>query len=302
MLPQLPEGDGLAARYPGDHDIDQDAAVVFADGFEDCSSVADLGKKWDVLIHAGNIRIAEEPANVNGGKRAVAFTVPKQEGGLAIDLSERLDKEHDVLFLRWYSKFDEGFLVPGGSVHNGGSISAKYFAGGRATPGVRADGQNKFLANFENATWAGKSPGPLLVYCYQPEQGGRFGDNFYPTGTVIPGSYTRSGEVTFGPDFVSRPDVTPELGRWYCYEYMMKANTPGKRDGRIACWLDGKLIADFPNLRLRDIDTLKIDRFGVGLYIASNSARANTKWYDDVVAAMSYIGPRVPADSELQRN
>ena len=74
---------------------------------------------------------------------------------------------------------------------------------------------------------------------------------------------------------------------------MVKANTPGQRDGRIACWVDGKLIADFPNLRLRDVEDLKIDCFGVGLYISPNTMRANKKWYDDVVAATSYIGPMV---------
>ena len=56
-------------------------------------------------------------------------------------------------------------------------------------------------------------------------------------------------------------------------------------------WLDGVLIADFPNLRLRDIADLKIDRFGLDLYIADNSARANRKWQDNVVAATRYIGP-----------
>ncbi len=297
MPPELPEGDGLAANYPGDQDIEQDPAVIFADGFEDCSSPADLPKKWDVLIHVGNMRITEEASNVNGGKRALAFTVPKQEHPLAIDLSKLLKEERDVLFLRRYTVFEKDFLVSGSS-HNGGSISARYFPDGRATPGIPADGRNKFLATFENASWSGKSPGALFVYCYQPEQGGKFGDNFYPSGTVFPGSATRSGAATFGPHFVSRPDVTPELGRWYCYEYMVKANTPGERDGRIACWFDGRLVADFPNLRLRDVDTLKIDRFGVGLFIGSNTARANTKWYDDVVAATSYIGPRVPTESE----
>jgi hypothetical protein len=33
MLSELPEGDGIAARYPGDLGIEQDPAVVFADGF-----------------------------------------------------------------------------------------------------------------------------------------------------------------------------------------------------------------------------------------------------------------------------
>jgi hypothetical protein len=56
-------------------------------------------------------------------------------------------------------------------------------------------------------------------------------------------------------------------------------------------WVDGKLIADFQNLRLRDVATLEIDRFDLGVYIANNTKRPNTKWVDDVVAATSYIGP-----------
>ena len=59
-----------------------------------------------------------------------------------------------------------------------------------------------------------------------------------------------------------------------------------------AAWADGRLIADFPNLRLRDVDTLKIDRFDLSLYIASNTARENRKFHDDVVAATAYIGPK----------
>ena len=57
--------------------------------------------------------------------------------------------------------------------------------------------------------------------------------------------------------------------------------------------MDGKLIADFPNLRLRDTENLKIDWFGIGLHIGSNKVRTNKKWFDDVVAATSYLGPIV---------
>jgi hypothetical protein len=85
--------------------------------------------------------------------------------------------------------------------------------------------------------------------------------------------------------------VIQKLGQWYCYELMVLANTPGKRDGRIACWLDGKLIADFPNLRLRDVASLKINHAALDLHIGSNRVRENRKWYDDVVIATSYIGP-----------
>jgi hypothetical protein len=101
--------------------------------------------------------------------------------------------------------------------------------------------------------------------------------------TSIPGD--------FGSEFIARPNVIPELGRWYSFEVMLHANTPGARDGRITCWIDGEVIADFPNLRLRDIDTLKIDRFGISLHFGRNPTRETRKWYDNVVAARAYIGP-----------
>jgi hypothetical protein len=57
----------------------------------------------------------------------------------------------------------------------------------------------------------------------------------------------------------------------YSFEFMVKANTPGQRDGRVAFWLDGQLIADFPNLRLRETTALKIDRFTLDIHVYSNN-------------------------------
>ena len=291
-LEKLPEGGtGVAAKYPGDRGIDKDPAVVFADDFETCSSAADLRKKWDVLVHERNLGIADGSANPNGGKKSLLFTIPKQNEPLSVAVDRTLNETRDALFMRWYMKFDKDWLVKGGSVHNGSSISSKYFDQGRATPGVRADGRNKFLANFECENSVGPAPGSLNVYLYWPEQGDKWGDHLYPSGTVIPNSYSRSGAATFGKEFVAGRDFTPQLDRWYCYESMLKANTPGRRDGRLAMWVDGKLVADFPNMRLRDVETLKIDRVGLGLYIAQNTERENRKWHDDVVVATSYIGP-----------
>jgi hypothetical protein len=73
---------------------------------------------------------------------------------------------------------------------------------------------------------------------------------------------------------------------------MVKANTPGKRDGRIAFWIDGALAGDFTNLRLRDVDTLKANQVSLGLYTKNGAIKSPcTMWYDDVVVATSYIGP-----------
>jgi hypothetical protein len=293
---QLPEGDmGIAAKYPGDTGIDKAPGVLFADDFEGCSSVADLRPKWDLLINETHLGITDGAADKDGHGKSLLLTIPKQDIPLDTGVAKLLTKTQNVLYLRWYEKFGAGWFVPSASVHNGATIASKYYDHGRATPGVRADGHNKFLVNFENENSVGDAPGNMNVYVYWPEQGERWGDHFFPSGKVMPASERRSGEATFGKQFVARPDFSPLLERWYCYEYMVKANTPGERDGRIAMWVDGKLIADFPNIRLRDDAALEIDRIGFDVYIAKNTDRPNRKWIDDVVAATSYIGPKTAA-------
>lgn len=284
----LPESnEGIAAKYPGDQDIDRDPSVLFHDDFESGTPQ----QKWDNVFHADNIRIVDGRANVHGGKKALEFTVPKQEAEVSNSLVKHLKAGHDVIFIRYYSKFGKGFDQLGSS-HNGAVLSALSPGLPFATPGILADGKNKFIASFED--WrddaATPSPGELNVYCYHPEQRSDYGDHFFPSGKVLPFSYKPGA---FGEHFTARPDITPELDRWHCFEFMLKANTPGQRDGRIAGWLDGRLVADFGNLRLRDTDALKINYAQVDLHIKSNTIRENKKWYDDVVVATSYIGPFV---------
>lgn len=286
----LPEGDeGIAAAYPGDAGIDADPAVVFFDDFEGYTVADDLWGRYDNVYQIDQIRFATEPQSRYAGAQALEFTVPQQEAELSNAVDKVVSPELDVLFLRYYSKFSTPFDVVGSS-HNGSSISAHYFVDGQATPGVPADGTNKFLVAYEN--WRGEpettSPGLLNVYVYHPEQRDDYGDHFFPSGLVLPNT---SLPFDFGPDFMPRPEVTPELDRWYCWEYMVQANTPGQRDGRIAAWLDGVLVADWTNLRLRDVGTLTIDRFGLSLHIGSNPNGEQKKWFDNVVAATSYIGP-----------
>jgi hypothetical protein len=288
----LPEGDqGIAVKYPGDKGIAGDPAVIFADDFESYGSGKDLARNWNAGVYH-NAEIEKTSANVFAGAQSLRFTSPKQAAELSNGVARTVSPERDLLYLRWYSKFDPAFDVVGSS-HNGGGISAHHYdKDGMATPGIPADGQNKFLIAYE--CWRGDekepNPGNLNVYVYHPEQRSMFGDHFFPNGDVMP-DISKPGN--FGRDFVKRPNIVPALGRWYAYEVMLRANTPGLRDGRIALWLDGKLIADFKNLRLRDIPSLTIDRFGLSLHIRSNTKAETRKWYDNVVAATSYIGPTV---------
>jgi hypothetical protein len=280
---------GLAARYPGDQGIEGDVDVIFADDFEDYRDAVELNERWDAVYQTQYVSISTDAENVYAGTQALQFTLPGQDEELSDATDKLVEPETDVLFLRYYSKFEPPYDVVGSS-HNGSSISAHYFVDGNATPGVRANGTNKFLVNLEN--WRGeaetRSPGLMNLYVYHPAQRDDYGDHFFPNGEVMPNT---SLPFDFGPDFVAREQFIPQLGRWYCYELMVKANTPGQSNGRLAFWIDGKLAGDFPNLRLRDTAALTIDRFGLSFHIKSNPNGESRKWYDNVVAARSYIGP-----------
>jgi hypothetical protein len=284
----LPEGNtGLASRYPGDTGIAADPAVVFADDFESYAGVAGLTSRWTRVFHTENMKIATEPGNYYAGSKGVELTVPRQSAEGVSTVIKAVSPGRDVLFLRYHGKFDPSLNAIGSS-HNGSAISGNY-----CCAGLKADGYNQFFVSYEAVRGEASvpSPGKLSVYVYHPDQRDVWGDHFFPNGVVSPFTATPGN---FGSSFVARPDVVPQLGRWHAYELMVKLNTPGQRDGRIAMWLDGKLVADFPNLRLRETTALKIDQFDVDLHVKSNTSSVARKWIDNVVAATSYIGPMTP--------
>lgn len=290
LLAAPPTARGIAQSYPRDQGIASDPDVLFADDFETYTDATELPKNWDAGVYH-KVRIATEPENVYAGKRALEFTLPQQRQEMSNEVARALSPTQDVVFLRYYTKFDPLFDITG-SCHNGVFLSGGYFPGGHATPGVRADGSNKFLASLES--WRDNdmqpSPGRLNVYVYYPEQRSQWGDHFFPSGEVLPLSYKPGN---FGDTFEPHTDITPHLGQWVCFELMVRANNPGRRNGRITVWMNGAVVADFPGLRLRDTDTLKMDRVDLAFHAASNPVREVRKWYDDVVVAKRYIGPMV---------
>jgi hypothetical protein len=290
----LPEGDtGIASHYPGDVGIRGDPQVIFFDDFESYAGTSGLGANWNAGVY-WYVDLMTDPANVYAGGKALQLTIPQQTAEVGSGVNRKVSPELDALFLRYYGRIESNFDKIGSS-HNGCSISAHYEdANGQATPGIPANGTNKYLVAYE--AWRGDaatpSPGDLNLYVYWPEQRSQWGDHIFPDGFIMPYDANHlTGD--FGPTFVPRPNVVPQLGRWYSYELMLKANTPGLRDGRVAMWLDGVLIGDFPNMRFRDIPSLTIDRFGISFHSNPGPDVTSRKWVDNVVAAKSYIGPLV---------
>jgi len=287
-LPPLPEGsNGIAGKYPGDAGIERDPAVVFFDDFE--AAALRFDNNW------GGINLNPSPENVHSGKHALETTLPyprpNKETGKGVNF--HFKEGFDLLHLRYYAKYGKNTELYHGATHNGGGMGATAPGVPEAEPGVPADGRRKFgiLLDTYRSTDDPKavSPGPLAFYVYHPEQRHRWGEHFFPSGKQFP--YGANPNY-FGPSFIPRPDLTPERDRWVCYELMVKANAPGQRDGRLAFWIDGRLAGDFPNLRLRDVSTLKINHFALGLYTMNEAIKGPCEmWFDDVVAATAYIGP-----------
>ena len=279
----LPEGNaGIAARYPGDVGIRGAPGVVFADDFEGYSTTNQLTQNWSSYYQGANTSIVTG-TGVNGSK-TVEFTLPVTGSEVSNALVKNLPMKQDTLFVRVYTKFAPGYHQTDG--HNGIRIAGNYTG-----PGRRPNGLDFFLTLMENSIYYGEArPGYTNLYIYHPEQRDVWGDHWYSDGKVLPFDATPGN---FGAGFVKRPNFIPLTDRWYSYELMVKLNTPGQRDGRVALWIDGVVVADFQNVRFRDVDTLKIDQIQLELHAKSNTSGADKKWYDNVVVATTYIGPIV---------
>ncbi|MEJ7636813.1 MAG: polysaccharide lyase [Singulisphaera sp.] len=84
-------------------------------------------------------------------------------------------------------------------------------------------------------------------------------------------------------------------GRWYSLEQGVELNVPGKNDGRIRVWVDGKLMLDVGGLVFRDDEALKIE----GIFFSTFFGGGDPTWatpkatHADFARFVSgrYIGP-----------
>jgi hypothetical protein len=294
FLTQTPALAQIAARYPGDKNIASDPAVIFADDFESYTNASQLATRWSKVAHVEHMRIATEPGNRFAGAKAVEMSLPISSKEVSTSLEKTVDT--DTLFVRVYEKWATNYHVTG-SNHNGISISGGTPAG-PGTP-APANGRGFFIFLLQNIL-SGRpgggttDPGFDQIYAYWPSQRSDFGDHWFPDGWVVPpgGKGDWLLYPAQYPDFRVMPNHLPQRNRWYCYELMVRANTPWLNDGEVKWWVDGKLTADFPDLKIRSIAGLRIDVAKILLH-ANRTTEVVKKYYDNVVIARNYIGPMV---------
>lgn len=280
----LRSADGLSAKYPGDVGIEKDPAVFFAEDFES----GDL-KQWDQV--RGSVVVTED--RPNAGRRCVQMTMTRGQntGGDAI---KWFRPGADAVYARLYVKFSPDYqychhFVWLGATHR----TNKWSAFGKA--GLKPDGTYYSTGMEPWFAW-GKNPPPgeLNLYTYFPDMepdrkmNKYWGNAFFPPG---PAKGQAAGEHR----------VIPQLDRWQCWEFMIQANSASdKAGGKQAMWLDGKLVGEFTGILWRSDPDLKVNCFWLEHYGYDEGdptkqfwRDSQTVWFDDVVVARQYIGPKV---------
>ncbi len=308
----LPQGFGIAAHYPGDAGLAGAPDVVFAEDFE-AENLADVLSRWNDAKNPrgeGLMLIEDGPAGAIG-QRALQITArPAQDTGG--HLYKRLSKELECAFARFYVKFPEPAGYVHHFVHMGGYRPPTNWPQGGA--GTRPRGDERITVGIEPFGFSGKYPPPGLwnFYVYWHEMKQSADGRFWGNGLQPP-----------------EPQVVP-VGRWQCVEVMIRLNeSADSHDGRLALWLDGKLVADFrqgaprgpwtglgfallhaggtpfEGFNWRTDTRLKINFFWLLHYVTPEALRRNRVddlqrenrvLFDQIVVASKYIGPIKPAD------
>ena len=275
--------EGLAAKYPKDAGIGRDKAVLFHDDFED----GKFGAKWDeVNRRKGRGATDETDPAAHESEKAIARGARsarvqlRKDGHEDVTFVKWLKPGHDELYMRHYVRYgkDYGYHSHGGSGFMADAGKGQFKGAGKAP-----DGDKFFWATLEPIgprDW--DPPGALIFYAYwwkmKPDgRGNHWGNWFQP-----------------------KPDQVPKLETWTCIEWRVKTNTVGQEDGELDCWIDGKKCGEFRKINWRSVDTLKLNKVQLSLWLEaqgyerSGGGTTRTVWYDDVVVATKYIGPKIP--------
>ncbi len=253
---------GLAAKYPGDEGIEKDEAVIFFTDYEDDSwKEGWTCSNWDLYS------LTDEPATVFSGRRSLQKRGPK--GGNGASLTYDLKEPVEVLYHRVYARFKSGgantrFI----GISGVGAGMPQWKAMGSA--GVRPTELPYFCATL---TTQDDNPLAPMWYPYHIDQKGPWGDN-WPIDVVFPAD------------------------TWFCLEMMVAMNTPGRRNGELRLWVDGRPVYAKTDMRWRLDPSVRVGRAFDQVYASKPFPKESYFWVDNRVVATEYVGPMLPRGSE----
>lgn len=179
---------------------------------------------------------------------------------------KRMGSEPEEVYFRYYLRLgDDWTVTQGGKFPGIGGTYGKAGWGGRPVDGT--DGWSA------RGLFTGRKDGktPIGFYCYHMDMKGQYGS-----------------EWIWDKDKLGYL----ENNRWYCVEQRVKLNTPGKADGIMQGWVDGKLAFEKTDVRMRAVDKLKVETVWLNIYLGGTwTAKADHHVFiDEVVISREPIG------------
>ena len=289
-------GNGIAARYPGDINISADEDVIFSSSFEKGFS------GWTSFCDVCEIVDGDSLKQPSRVLRIIA-TKDLDTGG---DVIFRFPKGEDEVYLRFYAYFPASNVTPHHFVKII-SYPVPYF-GGQAG---KKPGDNKYFVLGIEPT----KENEWHFYNYWQRM------HSWQTYRGEPDS-TRGPNAYYGNTFKADHQVPFQRDQWVCVETRVKLNDPGDSTGEMAIWINGVKKGEwkkgepsgtwrgdrfltsgpenidpkpFEGFNFRTIDTLKINQLSLQWYVSQEradegAATKNIVYFDDVVLARKYIG------------
>lgn len=243
-------------------------SVLFRCNFEE----ADWWRAWKLSKQPDRVATVDSDSDLGFEAHAgKALRVRVDSGGhygvsLAYRFADQIGEEPEAIYFQYYLRFASDWRPERGGKLPG--IAGTY---GRAGWGGRkVDGTDGWSARglFDGQV-DGKTP--IGFYCYHADMKGKYGAHW---------TWKRDGFQGL------------ENNRWYCIEQYVQLNSPGENDGILRAWVDDRLVFEKTDVRMRDIDRLKIENVWINVYYGGTwKAHQDYHLYiDDVTISRTRIG------------
>jgi hypothetical protein len=216
-----------------------------------------------------SLSIAGEPeVKARTGKRCLKIRYAKGDTGGWMHV--RFPKQVPEVYCRYYRLFPAGWEWPKGY----GPHDSIVFAG---SYGVPTDTDLSVYLDF----WKTAETFVRVATARQKWGYGGYGDVLRKCG----------GVANRTPFNVGAPDKV-QPGQWHCVESYARLSDPGRDNGRLRLWVNGKLISDLSGVPLVDEKHAGIlfNHWMLGPYFHGGSHREQHNYLDSLVIATEYVG------------
>ncbi len=274
---ELPSGPGIAAEFKADVGLQKKEGVIFADGFES-GDFAAWDEKDEEKKNVFTFPSPESPELGNHCLRAEAHLGKDTGGGVTKWFSSA-----GTLFIRFYTEFapDCDYVHHFVTLRANKSLQGAEKWNGFGGAGLKPVGDERFSTAIEPwGDWGrNTAPGRWNFYSYWNEME-----------TSLDGKFQGH---SWGKSFAVKDSPLITKSKWICVEFMLVHNTPGKRDGEQAYWIDGTLMGRWKGINWRKQEKLMANALTVESYITDlwTKNQVNVVYFDNVVVATRYIGP-----------